>query len=196
MWDALLNWTELAQLGGDAVTYFVMAMVGTLLFLIRLSFALFGGDGGDVDDLDLSAAATTEGSFTLFSLLSVMAFIMGTGWMGLACRVDWSLSRPVSAVLAIGFGVTMMLLASGMMALMRRLNRDITYDMRSAIGRTARVYMQIPEKDKGLGKVQVSISGRLMTVDAVSIGPELQAFADVRVTDARDDGVLVVAPLA
>lgn len=192
MWDVILNWNDLAQRGGDAVTYFVMAAVGTLLFLLRLVVALFAGDAGDFDaDVD----AGTDASFTLFSLLSVMAFVMGTGWMGLACRIDWGFSRPVSAVMSVGFGTAMMFLASGLMYMTRRLNRHVTYDMQTAVGRTARVYMSIPAKGAGLGKVQVSVSGRLMTLDAVSHGEALAAFADVRVVEVRDDQTLVVEPL-
>jgi hypothetical protein len=196
MWDVLLNWSELVKLGGDAVTYFLMAAVGTILFLIRLAVALFGGDTGDFDLDPGTEAGGSDASFTLFSLLSVMAFIMGTGWMGLAARIDWQLSRPVAAFLSVSFGTVMMLLASGMMYLTRKLNREVTYDVHTAVGRTARVYMTIPAKDQGHGQVQVSVSGRLMTLDAVSRGPELAAFADVKVIDARDDQTLVVEPLS
>jgi hypothetical protein len=198
MWDLIWDWSELIKLGGDAVTYFLMAAVGTTLFLVRLAFALFGGDGGDFD-ADVDPAAHDFGSdtsFTLFSLLSVMAFIMGTGWMGLACRIDWGLSRPLSVVVSVGFGVLMMFFAAGLMYMTRKLNRTVTYDVRTAVGRTARVYMAIPAKGEGQGKVQVSVSGRLMTVPAVSTGAALAAFADVKVVDTRDDGTLVVELLA
>lgn len=188
MWDALWNWPELVKLGGDAVTYFIMAAVGTSLFVLRLVFALFGGG----DDLDGDVTGGSDASFTLFSLLSVMAFIMGTGWMGLACRIDWGLSRPVSAIASVGFGLVMMSLASGLMHTARKLNRTVTYDLKSAVGRTARVYMAIPLKDTGQGQVQVSVSGRLMTVNAVSTGPALAAFASVKVVGVRDDDTLVV----
>lgn len=189
MWDVLFNWSELVKLGGDGVTYFLMAAVGTTLFLIRLVFALFGGDGGD---FDADHGGASDASFTLFSLLSVMAFIMGTGWMGLACRIDWGLSRPVSVVVAVGFGVLMMFFSAGLMYMTRKLNRDVTYDTKTAVGRTARVYMTIPAKGDGQGKVQVSVSGRLMTVPAVSNGPALEAFADVTVVGVRDDGTVIV----
>jgi hypothetical protein len=55
--------------------------------------------------------------------------------------------------------------------------------------------MQIPEKGAGIGKVQVSVSGRLMTMNAVSTHAALAAFADVKVVDVRDDQTLVVEPL-
>ena len=43
----ILDWPALVQRGYDSVAYLVMAVVGTLLFLVRLSLAMFaGGDGG------------------------------------------------------------------------------------------------------------------------------------------------------
>jgi len=192
MWDTVFNLSELSKLGGDAVTYFIMAAVGTILFLLRLVIGLFGGDAGDFDaDVD----AGTDASFTLFSLLSVMAFVMGTGWMGLACRIDFGLSRPLSALLSVGFGLFMMFLASGLMAMTRKLNRHVEIDPRTAIGSTARAYIKIPAKGMGLGQIQVSVSGRLKTVAAVSTGKAIAAFADVKVVEARDDGTLIVEPL-
>ena len=192
MWETILNFSELSKLGGDAVTYFIMAAVGTILFLIRLVVGLFGGDAGDFDaDVD----AGTDASFTLFSLLSVMAFVMGAGWMGLACRIDFGLSRAPSLLIAVGFGTFMMLLASGLMALLRRLNRHIEIDPTTAIGNTARVYIKLPAKGEGLGQIQVTISGRLKTVAAISNGKEIATFSDVKVVEARDDGTLVVEPL-
>ena len=192
MLETFFNFSELSKLGGDAVTYFIMAAVGTILFLLRLVVGLFGGDAGDFDaDVD----AGTDASFTLFSLLSVMAFVMGTGWMGLACRIDFGLSRAPSALISVGFGLMMMLLASGLMMLMRKLNRHIEVDPATAIGSTARVYVKLPAKGKGLGQIQVSVSGRLKTVPAASDGKEIAAFADVKVIDARDDGTFIVESL-
>ena len=192
MWDLLFNWSDLAQRGADAFTYGVLAMVGTLLFVIRLSMALFsGGDGGDFDaDGDIG----TDASFTLFSLLSVMAFIMGTGWMGLAARIDWDLGRPVSALLSVGFGTTMMLLASGLMFMTRKLNRDVQYDVRTAVGKTARVYLTLPPRGEGEGQIEVSVSGRKKVLPAVSNGAQIEAFTAVKVVDVRDDDTLVVEP--
>ena len=193
MWESLLDWSELVKRGGDAVTYVLMAGVGTILFLLRLVVGLFGGDSGDFDS-DV-AHSGTDGSFNLFSLLSVLAFIMGTGWMGLAARIDWGLSRPVAVVIAVSFGTLMMFLAAGLMYLTRRLNREVSYDVKTAVGRTGRAYMTVPARGSGQGKVQVSISGRLMTVDAVSTGPAIAQFTDVKVVDVRDDQTLVVAPV-
>ncbi len=122
MWNAIFDWSELLGVGTDAVVYFVMGSVGTLLFLIRLVFALFGGGEGDFET-DLDAAVDTDVSFSLFSLLSILAFFMGAGWMGLACRIDWELGAMPSAFIAGGTGFAMMVLASGLMYGTRKLNK-------------------------------------------------------------------------
>ena len=192
MWDLILNWPALMALGYDAVVYLVMAAGGTLLFLIRLAFTYFGGGGGDFEvDGDFDA----DGAFTFFSVLSILAFFMGAGWMGLACRLDWGLGRLPSSLIAAGFGFVMMLAASGLSVLARRLNLTISYDLGTAVGRTARVYLTIPEKGQGKGQVEVTVSGRRKVVNAVSAGPRLEAFTDVKIVDARDDDTLVAGPL-
>jgi len=197
MWDLIFNWSDLARQGADAITYFIMAAVGTILFAVRLVMALFFGDTdvGMDGDVDAHFDGGSDASFTLFSLLSVMAFIMGTGWMGLACRIDWGLGRAPSLLAAVGFGAAMMFLASGLMYLTRKLNRTVVYDVGTAVGRTARVYLDIPGGGKGQGQVEVSVSGRKKILPAITHGKTLSAFTDVKVVEARDDDTLVVEPL-
>jgi hypothetical protein len=193
MWDLILNWPALMALGYDAVVYLVMAVVGTLLFLIRLGVTYFGGNSGD---FDVDADFDSDSSFTFLSVLSILGFFMGAGWMGLACRLDWRLGRFASSFIAAGFGFAMMLAASGMSYYARRLNQTIEYDLRTAIGRIGRVYLTIPEKGQGHGQVEVSISGRKKVIRAVSAGPRFEAFTDVKIVDARDDETLVAGPVS
>ena len=193
MLKLFFDWAELLEYGSDAVAYFVMAAAGTSLFLIRLAFALFAGGDSDFDT-DMDAGVDSDVSFTFFSLLSILAFFMGAGWMGLACRVDWRLSGLPSAAIAAGFGVVMMLFAAGLTYATRRLNQQITYDVNTAVGKTGRVYLTIPAKGEGHGQVEVSVSGRRKIMRAGSTGPKIEAFADVTVVSAQDDESLIVEP--
>ena len=114
--------------------------------------------------------------------------------MGLTCRIDWQLNSMISAAAATGFGFVLMMMASGLMAFARKLNRAVSYDTATAVGRTANVYMSIPMKGEGKGKIQVSVSGRLKTMDAASVGPRIPEFSSVRVISVRDDGTFMVEP--
>lgn len=190
--DILFNWDDALRYGMDVLIYLIMALVGTAFFVIRLAIALFFGGDGDVDG-DM-ADVGGDGAFNMFSILSILAFFMGAGWMGLTCRIDWDLNSMVSAAAATGFGFVLMMMASGLMAFARKLNRTVSYDTATAVGRTASVYMSIPVKGEGNGKIQVSVSGRLKTMDAASVGPRIPEFTSVKVVSVRDDGTFIVEP--
>lgn len=182
----------------DATVYLVMALSATILFMIKIALMLLGGDHGDFDadgDVgDFHHIGDSDAAFSAFSLLSVLAFIMGTGWMGLNCRVSWGLSGGVSVLFATGFGLVLMLVASFGMYYVKRLESSPHIDVRTAVGRTAQVYLTIPQKGEGQGQVEVDVSGTRKVMTAVSTGGKIEAFTAVKVVDVRDDETLIVEP--
>lgn len=184
----------------DVSVYSVMALTATLLFVIKLALMLLSGDDGGDFDLDVDGAdvghADSDAAFSAFSLLSILAFFMGAGWMGLACRQSWELNSLISAFLACAFGAAMMMIASGGMFYMRKLGKERSYDARSAIGKTGRIYMTVPAKGEGEGKVEVDVSGQRKIMRAVSTGRAIDAFTSVRIIDVRDDETMIIEPSA
>lgn len=195
----LAGWFDLERylaIGVDAAVYLLLAVTATLLFLVKLGLQFLAGDvevGVDADGLDAGHLDST-GAFEMFSILSVLAFFMGVGWMGLTCRVSWGWGAAASAAAATGFGVGLMLLASGLMYFVRQMSEEGRYDPQTAVGTTARAYLTIPAKGQGRGQIEVTVSGRRKVMDAVSNGPAIQAFEAVKVVDVRDDQVFVVEP--
>ena len=202
VWDQIQGST-------DTLLYFGLASLATLLFLGRLALVLIGMDGsdhgGDFDVTvldapgDVGAGADhgqghTHGAFALFSTLSVLAFFMGAGWMGLAARITWQLSPGASGLASLGFGFACMLLAAFLMSNIHRLNKEVAVDMSSCVGETAQVYLTVPAKGQGRGQVRVTVSGRSRIFPAESDGPELPAFATVVVRSVRADNTVIVAP--
>ena len=178
-------------MGTDVAVYLVMALTGTTFFMLRRLLALFFGADTDVDTGHLHDAGS-DASFGFFSLLSILAFFMGSGWMGQTCRVDWEVGGLASAAAATAFAFGMMMLASGLMFTARKLDRTIEYDLKTAVGRTAGVYMTIPKQGAGRGQVEVDVSGRRKTLEAISTGEKLDQFSSVTVVEVRDDQTLVV----
>ncbi len=191
--ELLIDWQDLRlEFGIDAVVYAGLALLGTTVFLLRLVISLvlgFGDTDFDVEDLD-------HGGFPLISVLSVTAFFMGAGWMGLIARVEWGLDPVPSSMAAAAFGMVCMVLAASLMFAGQKLTQDVTYDHETAVGRTGQCYMTIPAQGEGSGQVRVSVSGRSMIVNATSAGPAIAAFADVKVIATRDDGSLLVEPVS
>ncbi len=187
----LFNFMELRELFGiDAMVYAVLAILGTVLFFLRLGLGLLFGIG---DELDFDADMGDGSDFGLISVLSVTSFVMGAGWMGLVAQIDWGLSDGMSAVLSVGFGFAMMVLSASLLFGMQRLSYEPTTDLTTAVGRTGTVYMTIPQG--GSGKVRVEVQGQTMIKPARTTSGTIREFTDVTVTEIRDDGTFIVAPL-
>jgi hypothetical protein len=190
----LIDWSELLNVAGpDAVVYAIMAIGGTLLFALRLVMMLVGFDS---DASDLDSTGLDGGGFPVFSLLSITAFLMGAGFAGLAAQLEWGLGSGASAVVAGGFGIVVMMLAAGLLWFARGLDKSPTVDPRIAIGKSGSVYTNIPERGAGTGQIRINVGGRSDIATAISAGPAIPSFTDIRVTDCRDDGVYVVEALA
>ncbi|MBI1371260.1 MAG: hypothetical protein GC159_00655 [Phycisphaera sp.] len=184
----------------DTTIYFFMGSIGSLLFGIRLVMMFIGGDvhTGDFDvdaDADIGGIEVHDVGFSIISLLSILSFMMSAGWMGYLCRTEWEFNGFLSAAVASAFGFSMMMLASGGMYSLKRLQQSGHYDVHSCVGATGRVYLKIPEKGSGAGQVEVTIGGRKSVMSAVSSADSIDSFTTVKVIEVRDDGVLVVEPL-
>ena len=176
----------------DATVYFLMGATGSVLFLIKLVLMSIGMDGGSDFDMDMDV---DHGSFGLFSMLSIIAFMMAAGWVGLACRTEWGLGSAMSALVAGGSGLGLMGVTSLAMWQMRKLDSAGVYDVNKTIGRTGRVYLKIPPRGAGAGQVEMNVDGRRAVLNAVSSGDEIASFAAVKVLQVTDDGTLVVEPV-
>ncbi|MEM0913281.1 MAG: hypothetical protein AAGK09_01570 [Planctomycetota bacterium] len=191
MFDAIrfiFNWPELTAVGFDCVIYSALAIVGTVLFLIRLALMTF------LDlDADIDVDADGMDGLGILSFLSITAFMTTTGWLGLGLRLDLGWSVLPAGAVSIGVGAAVMVGTGMAMLGLRRMAAEKHYDMETAVGRTGQVYMAIP--DGGSGKVRVEVSGRSMIVPARTKGAALEAFADVKVVEVRDDGVVIVERL-
>lgn len=178
--------------GVDAAVYFVLAVGGTAIYVLKLALGFLGGAevGFEADDIDAGMDSTA--AFSLFSVLSVLAFFMGAGWMGLACRLTWGMGAALSAAAATGFGTALLLATAWMMHGVRKMTHMPRYELKSAIGRTGRVYLTIPPKGQGQGQIEITVSGRRKIMAAVSSGDAIPAFESATIVGIKQGEVLVV----
>ena len=180
--------------------YAWMAIIGTGLFLVKMLMMLMGGDTdmeGQFDHVDLDDPAHVDGgeSFTLVSIQSILAFVMGTGWLGLASRLEWDLGKFQSSIVAAGFGFIMMMFTSYIFFKMKSLNEvpNTAIDER-AIGLTGRAYTNIPKKGDGSGQVEITVHGKMQVLQAFSKYDSIKAFTSVKVVEVDKSGTLTVEP--
>jgi hypothetical protein len=75
---------------------------------------------------------------------------------------------------------------------MMKLAEDNSFQIKDAVGKSAQVYIRIPGKKSGKGKVQVSVKGAVHELDAVTLDDELASGSLVRVSSLLDDELLLV----
>lgn len=139
-------------------------------------------DGGDPSDF---------ASMQLFTLQTVVAFFTVFSWSSIVL-VSSQVPNIVGVGAGLALGILTMFLVAKIVMLSRRLTENGTVNLSNAIGEYATVYIPCPPRDEGLGKVTMTVQGRLMELSAVSCGEEtIKTGTRVRVVDLQGDTVVI-----
>ncbi len=139
----------------------------------------FDGGGGDIDaggDLDWDSDGSSHGDvggYWFFEMVSLRTLAAAATFFGLVGLTSDSagLAPPVSLTLAASAGFGAMYAVYWMFKQLMKLQSSGTQQIRNAIGRPAQVYLRIPGKNGGAGKVHLSMQRR--TVEYLAVTDEL-----------------------
>lgn len=186
-------WDSLTTL---QMIYWAISIPASLVFVIQLVMTFFGSDA-DADgldaigDADLSVDSDSGVGFQFISLKNFVAFFTVFAWVGLAC-VYSEMPGWATVLISTVAGIIMMLIMASIYYFMGKLTESGTLSMKTAIGKTATVYLLIPEKRKATGKVQLNLQG-YRTLDAMTDDDEaIPTGAIVQVVDILNDEILLV----
>lgn len=155
----------------------------------------------DVDSMDPEAQEAggdaPEGSYSLrlFSIRGIVAFFSIGGWAGLAAERA-GIPLPGTITLAVAAGAAALFAVAWVMKKAMELQEDGTMDLRCALGKTGSVYLPIPPKGQGKGKIQLLLSGSLVELEAVNTGEKMiPTGSEVMVCALVDANTLAVESL-
>jgi len=131
-------------------------------------------------DHDHDTADSHDPGLRIFSVRGFVAFFSVFGWCGLAC-LQGGLSIPLSALISFLAGLTSMIIIALLLKAILGLQSSGTISMANAIGKSASVYMRVPSKRLGRGKVNLIVQGSYIEVDAVT-DDEADLLPDHQVT--------------
>lgn len=174
--------------------FWCFALPFSLLFVIQMIMTFFIGDVDAEEatgDSDASAESDTGIDFQFLTVKNLIAFFTIFGWAGIA-SLKGGMGNGVAIIIAFGSGLAMMTIMASIAYFMGKLTDNGTLNLNNAKGKIATVYLTIPAKRKGMGKVQIKVQG-LRTLDAITDGEEdIPTNAVVEVLDVINDEILLV----
>lgn len=187
----LPNWSET---GIFEQVFWVITIPATVIFLILLVLTVLGSDADvDVDtDVDAGIADGDSIPFQFLSLKNIVAFFTVFGWSGIGF-INAGLAPGLVIFLATIGGLLMMTAMAALFYFMSKLAESGTLNMKNAIGKLGEVYLVIPAKRGGMGKVQLNVQGSIRTLDAITDEPEtIPTSSIIQVIDVIDEQILLV----
>lgn len=178
-----------------------IAIISSVLFVFQFIITLFLGADFDSDvDMDVDVSADVDGGghfdldpdFTLLSLRGIIAFFTFFGWAGVV-----ALSAGAGTFVAIAFAIvsggSALVLVAYMLYWFAKLTKEGNINPREALKKQAEVYLTIPARRLGQGKVHLTLGNSLREIDAVTDAETpINTGSKVMITDILDDNVLVV----
>lgn len=113
------------------------------------------------------AGSEDVGGFQFFTVRGIVAFFCVFGWTGYALDHP-SLGIAATLLISTAAGLLAMLVIGLMFYAVRRMQSSGNIRYGNAIGRSAEVYIPVPAKRGGKGKVMVEIQERLVEAEAVT----------------------------
>ena len=195
----MLNWWNSLDALQHFFAY--VAIPATLILCIQTVLLLFGlGAGGDGElDSDTSGLDTGEGTapdldapdtdvpdswdgesghdlahdpgLRIFTIRGLVAFFSVFGWAGLALSrsgVPGGISTLIAFLLGLGAMVVLALMLRGALGL----QSDGTMDLKNALGLCGTVYLTVPPRRQGTGKITLVLQGQLGEFEALTDEPE------------------------
>ena len=163
------------------------AILGGTVLVLQLVAGFVGLEHGNAHDGHFGDDAS-EG----LNLLGVRSLAAGVAFFGLIGLSAASLGPIVAPIAAIAAGGAAMVGVAAMIRAFGRLERDATLSLDSAVGNTGSVYLSIPARREGAGKVHVTVRGRLVESRAVTDEEMLPTGTPVLVVDVDGSDTLVV----
>lgn len=186
-WDGL---TTLSKM------YWIIAFPSTLLFLIQLVITFIGGDADHDTDFDHDVDAQIDADhgigFQFFTFKNLIAFFTLFAWSGLA-SIEGGFSLFITIIISSLSGLIMMVIMASLFYYISKFSYSGTMHFNNAIGQSGDVYLSIPAKKSGMGKVQLKVQGQLRTLNAMTDDLEIiKTGSLVEVTEIVSGNILLV----
>lgn len=166
--EDLVQWFD--ALSGIEKTFWICAIVSSIIFVIQFVMTFIGIDAADTDfDFSGDAGDTMDfgGALSLFSVRNIVNFVLGFGWGGI-CLHNYIHNNLLLVVGAVLVGLLFVSLFIILIRQLMKFEANGAIDMNDCVGKACDVYLRIPAARSGKGKVQISINGTVQEFEAMT----------------------------
>lgn len=173
--------------------YFWLGIVATVFLIIQIVMLCFTSFGGDVDlDGDGDIDVDTDSGVSIFTVKSLTAFFAVGSWAGLlTCALISDNLQWVSVIVALVAGAAAFALVVLLMRFIYKMQSSGTFQPEKLVGRRATVYVSVPEKRSGRGKITMNAQGKFVELDAITDGERLSVDDAVKIVATENECMVV-----
>lgn len=169
-----------------------VAIPTSLIFIVQTIMTFMGGDTTDGLSADFDGDFNVvDTPFQLFSLRNLINFLLGFSWTGISLytSIPNKLLLLFVALVVGGFFVFLFFI---IIKQIMKLAEDNSFKYESTLNKTAEVYLSIPEKKTGKGKIMISINGSYHELDAMTENKRIETGAVVKIVKIENSDILIV----
>lgn len=147
----------------------------------------------DVSDLSMGdhSPVSDVGSMHFFTVQGIVAFLCIFGWSSIII-LHGSGKGSLAIVVGMVFGIAAMFVVAKILQLSSHMTQSGTLNLHNALGEVGRVYLTVPPKGAGTGKVNITVQGSFLECDALNSTDEpIKTGESVRIIDIEGDCVIV-----
>lgn len=176
-------------------TFWFIAIPTSLVFIIQTILTFIGADAHEGIDADFdSNLEGSEAPFQLFSLRNLINFLLGFSWTGISFY-NYIESTVLLVLLSFGIGTVFLFLFFFIILQIQKLAEDNSFQYSDTLDKSAEVYLSIPEKKSGKGKIIISVKGSFHELDAMTEGEALASSSMVKVVKIINQNIVLVEKL-
>jgi hypothetical protein len=183
-----------ALFSGNAPWFTIPALVGTAFLGLRILLLLIGVHGMHMGDHSGDIGGHSDGhtdAMQLFSVQSIMGFIMGFGWGGFA-PLKAGLDMYWVILIALGVGMLFVVVQLLLFRAAFQLQSSGNVAIDRAMGTQGVVYVEIPGGSRGKGQVTVVIDDKQRILNAITPDESIPSKTRVNVVGVNPDNTITV----
>jgi len=183
----LFEWFSLEKL------LLYLAVPASAILVLQTVLTVLGiGEDMDIDSDGIGDADEVNGSsLTIFSLRNLIAFFTFFGWGGL-WLMNFDLDPIVIIILGAFIGCVFVAISMSMFYFIAKMQRSGTLVMANAVGLKGEVYIPIPAKGTGTGKLMLRFQGSLRELEAKTFDvSKIKTGEQVHVVSVEGDILIV-----